>query len=76
MLTRSHVLILASAAFSLFAINVYAQQPADSSGTAGSGAVATAPAPSNPEANPVVEGDRSTIRGDKSATTDQKTGQE
>jgi hypothetical protein len=77
MVTRSHVLILASAAFSLFAVDVFAQQPApDSSGAAGSGAVATAPAPANPEANPVVPGDNSTIRGDSKATTEQKTGQE
>lgn len=75
MMTRLHVLILATAAFSLFAVDVFAQAPATDS-TAGSGAVATSPATANPEANPVVAGDKSTISGDKAATKDQKTGQE
>ena len=77
MMTMSRVLILASAAFSLFAFNAFAQQTAtDSSAAAGSGAVATTPATANPEANPKVVGDKSTIAGDKKATSDQKTGQE
>lgn len=68
MMTKSLALTVASAAFSLFAVAAFAQQPA---GTAPSAPVATAPA--NPEANPKVIGDKSTISGDKSATTDQKT---
>ena len=75
-MTRSHVLILATAAFTLSAANVFAQQPATSpSSPATSGAATGAPA-ANPAANPVVSGDRSTISGDKAATTDQKTEQQ
>jgi hypothetical protein len=74
MITKSHVLILASAAFSLFAVDVFAQPATDSSGAAGT--VVAAPAPANPEANPVVTGDKSTIAGDKKATAEQKQGQE
>jgi hypothetical protein len=68
-MTRSNGLVLAVAAFSLFAFGAFAQPtaPAPDAG----GAVATAPA--NPEANPKVVGDKSTISGDKKATADQKT---
>lgn len=74
MMTRSYALVLAAAGFSLLATGAFAQQtPTDAQRNAG-GAVATGSAAVNPEANPKVPGDNSTIASDKSATSEQQTG--
>jgi hypothetical protein len=76
-MTRAYRFMLAAAAFSFLSIGAFAQQTttAPKSDT-GSGTVATGSTAANPEANPKVKGDRSTIRGDKKATAEQKSGQE
>jgi len=77
MMTKWHTLPLAAAAFSLLAVGAFAQQTTTGpNGNTGSGTVATGSAKANPEANPKVKGDKSTICGDKKATTEKKSGTE
>ena len=78
MITKPRTLLLAAAAFPLLAIGALAQQPTTGPNgkNTGSGTVATGSMKANPEANPKVKGDKSTLPGDKKATTEQKTGTE
>ena len=72
----SHALLL-TAGFGLLATGAFAQQTTNGTHKdAGSGTVASESGKPSPLANPKVKGDKSTIQGDKWATTEQKSGAE
>ncbi len=72
----SHAVLLA-AGFALLGTSAFAQQTTTGPNRdTGSGTVAGESGKPSPLANPKVKGDKSTIKGDQKATTEQKSGAE